>query len=288
MATHFACYDGNGNVVVMVDSSSTVTARYEYGPFGDPIGVRGPYAETNPIRWSTKYTDCETELVYYGSRYYSPSLGRWISRDPIEEDGGKNLYAFVANSPVHSLDALGQILLETLFAEGFEFPNEAAELAVKGKQANTIREVFERLNNITRFMNGVLEANNFDLDEFINLKQLSAAAMQDARGQRSGNRAFEALDVGQGPRHHVMPKAKALRKFFTLNKVNIHTLTAVIDKTVHQALHRGPGRGGDFNKAWAKWKDMNRTLEKDPFYVLGFGVGLLNRLGFGAAKIVRF
>ena len=43
-------------------------------------------------RFSTKYYDAETDLYYYGYRYYSPSLGRWISRDPIEEEGGVNLY----------------------------------------------------------------------------------------------------------------------------------------------------------------------------------------------------
>jgi RHS repeat-associated protein len=109
LTTHFACYDGNGNVVALVAADGTgVTARYEYGPFGEPIGVRGPYAETNPIRWTTKYMDVETELVYYGSRYYSPSLGRWISRDPIEEDGGANLYAFVGNCPLTNYDPVGR------------------------------------------------------------------------------------------------------------------------------------------------------------------------------------
>jgi RHS repeat-associated protein len=111
LTTHFACYDGNGNVVALVDTTSTVSARYEYGPFGEPIGLRGAFAETNPIRWSTKYMDAETELVCYGNRYYSPSLGRWISRDPIEEQDGNNLYAYVGNNPVNGIDPLGQLTL---------------------------------------------------------------------------------------------------------------------------------------------------------------------------------
>jgi len=36
-----------------------------------------------PLRFSTKYHDDETDLVYYGLRYYNPELGRWVSRDPI-------------------------------------------------------------------------------------------------------------------------------------------------------------------------------------------------------------
>ena len=42
-----------------------------------------------------------------GLRYYSPELGRWVNRDPIEESGGRNLYAFVKNAPVSSFDILG-------------------------------------------------------------------------------------------------------------------------------------------------------------------------------------
>ena len=58
-------------------------------------------------RFATHFTDKETGLVYYGQRYYHPSLGRFINRDPIAEDGGRNLYAFTANNPVNSWDYLG-------------------------------------------------------------------------------------------------------------------------------------------------------------------------------------
>ena len=49
-------------------------------------------------------------LVYYGRRYYSPPLGSWATRDPIAEEGGQNLYAFVSNRPVNGFDALGNRL----------------------------------------------------------------------------------------------------------------------------------------------------------------------------------
>ena len=56
---------------------------------------------------STKYFDDETELAYYGYRYYSPEMGRFINRDPIGEKGGYDLYSFVANKPVRYYDYLG-------------------------------------------------------------------------------------------------------------------------------------------------------------------------------------
>ena len=64
-------------------------------------------AKANPFRFSTKYQDDETDLLYYGYRYYNASTGRWINTDPIEEDGGINLYAFLANESIASIDFRG-------------------------------------------------------------------------------------------------------------------------------------------------------------------------------------
>jgi len=49
--------------------------------------------------------DCDVR--YYGYRYYSPSLGRWLSSDPIGEQGGINLFGFLGNNPVDYFDELG-------------------------------------------------------------------------------------------------------------------------------------------------------------------------------------
>ena len=105
---HFPAYDLNGNVMGLVKAANgTISTRYEYGPFGEVFCSVGELAGENPFQFSTKYTDFETDLVYYGYRYYSPDLGRWISRDPIEEQGGFNLYAFVNNDPINKIDTLG-------------------------------------------------------------------------------------------------------------------------------------------------------------------------------------
>jgi RHS repeat-associated protein len=56
-------------------------------------------AKANPFRFSTKYQDDETGLLYYGYRYYDPGTGRWPNRDPIGQWGGDNLYGFVGNAP---------------------------------------------------------------------------------------------------------------------------------------------------------------------------------------------
>ena len=107
---HCVAYDGNGNVTAIVDGmygSGAVEAAYEYDPFGNAIRQSGPYALTNPFRFSTKFIDDESGFVYYGYRYYDPVRGRWPSRDPIGEDGGVNLYGMVENDPLNWVDSLG-------------------------------------------------------------------------------------------------------------------------------------------------------------------------------------
>jgi RHS repeat-associated protein len=105
----FVAYDGNGNVAALANAADgTVSANYEYDPFGQVIRATGPMARANPIRFSTKYQDDESGLNYYGYRFYNPSRGRWLSRDPVEEDGGLNLYSIVGNDNIDEADVLGQ------------------------------------------------------------------------------------------------------------------------------------------------------------------------------------
>jgi RHS repeat-associated protein len=82
--SHLYAYDGNGNVSAMAKTSdSTKTAHYEYGPFGEVVRASGTIAKSNPVRFSTKCQDEESDLLYYGYRFYNGSTGRWLSRDTV-------------------------------------------------------------------------------------------------------------------------------------------------------------------------------------------------------------
>ena len=108
--TYFYGYDGNGNVMALMNATTgVIAAQYEYGPFGEVIQASGPMAFSNPFRFSTKCQDDETGFLYYGYRYYNPSTGRWQSRDPMEEKGGANIYAFIGNQPINDYDLIGAI-----------------------------------------------------------------------------------------------------------------------------------------------------------------------------------
>ena len=104
---YFPTYDNNGNVTKYIDENGNVVAAYEYNPFGKTISQSGPLADFFRHRFSTKYYDSETCLYYFGYRFYSPTLMRWLNRDPIEESGGQNLYGFCGNNALSFYDPLG-------------------------------------------------------------------------------------------------------------------------------------------------------------------------------------
>jgi RHS repeat-associated protein len=130
---HFYAYDGNGNIVALVKASDgTVSANYEYEPFGAVLRATGPMAEENAFGFSTKRTHRPTRLVLYEFRPYDPEEGRFLSRDPYNEFGNAemaelsqydgdsltrgferttehNPYYFVNNCPISQIDILGLI-----------------------------------------------------------------------------------------------------------------------------------------------------------------------------------
>ncbi|UDQ98383.1 RHS repeat-associated core domain-containing protein [Lentisphaerota bacterium WC36G] len=98
--------DGNKNITQLIDmSSGSIANRYDYSPFGQLSKNNETVA--NPFRFSSEYAEKETGLVYYNYRYYNPVNGKWLKRDPIEEDGGMNVYGFVNNNSVSYYDNLG-------------------------------------------------------------------------------------------------------------------------------------------------------------------------------------
>ena len=99
--------DANKNVLGLFNPSKTRVATYLYGPSGQIISSSGTIAANNPIRFSSEQFDADLGLVYYNYRYYSPELGRWLSKDPIGEKGGLNLYLMCGNDIVSSRDVLG-------------------------------------------------------------------------------------------------------------------------------------------------------------------------------------
>jgi RHS repeat-associated protein len=73
-------------------------------PLAGPKPHRGP---TSNRILPSKYADRESNLYYFGYRYYASGMGRWLRRDPTGEDAGPGLYRFCANSATTRTDPDG-------------------------------------------------------------------------------------------------------------------------------------------------------------------------------------
>ena len=101
----FYHYDFNGNIVQLSASNQVRLAKYTYNPVGEVLLKEGSL--NSRFQFSAKEYDYLTGLNYYGRRFYSSNIGRWISRDPSGITGGVNLYLFVNNNPTLYHDAFG-------------------------------------------------------------------------------------------------------------------------------------------------------------------------------------
>jgi RHS repeat-associated protein len=89
----------------MTDESGTVVWRATYDPFGMATVTVNNVALN--VRFPGQYFDAETGLHYNYYRYYEPSIGRYLTSDPIGLGGGLNIYAYVGGKPLKYFDLFG-------------------------------------------------------------------------------------------------------------------------------------------------------------------------------------
>jgi RHS repeat-associated protein len=97
--------DHLGSIREMTDDTGTLRARYDYDPYGRRAKVSGDMEADFGFTGYYVHVPSGLQLALY--RAYDANIGRWINRDPIGEEGGLNLYDYVANSPVNMVDILG-------------------------------------------------------------------------------------------------------------------------------------------------------------------------------------
>ena len=162
---HLYCmHDAMKNVTSLFGEARGRRALYEYRPYGGLITSEGNMAEENKFRFSSEYMDDELGLVYYNYRHLNPLDGRWISRDPIEEEGGWNLFAFVGNRIFNQADILGLWPWSQKQPDPPTFTTETKKCPDK----NTISVVVRRSNEITVDADGSPRAyhpKNIGLDD---------------------------------------------------------------------------------------------------------------------------
>ena len=102
------------DVLAITDITGTIVGNYEYDAWGKVLTADTSLAQQNPLRYRGYYYDNETGYYYLQSRYYDPSICRFINSDVAEFSlilknivSGTNLFAYCNNDPVNNSDPTG-------------------------------------------------------------------------------------------------------------------------------------------------------------------------------------
>jgi RHS repeat-associated protein len=248
--------DGNGNITCLIDGSQSVVASYRYDPYGNTISESGSLAETNVYRFSSKEIHTNSLMYYYGGRFYDPSLQRWPNRDPIEEEGGINLYAYVGNNPVNQIDPLGltfssnwNFFWSWVFGGGQQNRNYGPNSTETQEMENSpggdkLRDAFYNngCKNVNNFGYGTVQAAE---DTLPHPSQWSSTALQVG-----GFGGASAVDNGNGTVTFTIPNVAGTHSFF---------YHVVPDRT----SPTGPGRNINQTFQWTEPIDKSKCKCKN-------------------------
>lgn len=141
------------------------------------------------------YDETASGMLFYGFRYYDPETGRWLSRDPIGERGGLNLYAFVGNDPVGFIDVLG------LAVDGSAEHNLNPNPASVPTSSNRLYAVYWMLADIpdprggSLPLGGLFTDNGCDIYEKENGVKVSRASKHDEKTHCSEGETKKTCEV---------------------------------------------------------------------------------------------
>ena len=103
--TYYYIKDAVGSIVDVTDSGGNDLQHYTYSTFGEIVSTTASVIGTSRTFTGREY-EAETGLYYYRARFYDPSTGRFLQRDPISS-GATNLYSYASNNPIIFGDPTG-------------------------------------------------------------------------------------------------------------------------------------------------------------------------------------
>ncbi|CDR34447.1 RHS repeat-associated core domain-containing protein [Criblamydia sequanensis] len=99
--------DHKGCISYLVEmETGELASNIQYDAYGNQK-ILSSNIKCLPWGYSNKRLDLESGLIFFGRRYYDPEEGRWITKDPLGDYDGPNLYAYVKNQPLTIFDAYG-------------------------------------------------------------------------------------------------------------------------------------------------------------------------------------
>ncbi len=116
--TYHYVVNGQGDVVKLLHGSNTTVAEYTYDAYGNILTVSAAQSDDptiaaqNPLRYRGYYCDTETGFYYLQSRYYDPTVRRFLNADSYASTGqgflGYNMFAYCNNNSVNAVDYSGE------------------------------------------------------------------------------------------------------------------------------------------------------------------------------------
>lgn len=119
-------HDQLGSTTTLTNQSGATLATYTYDAYGNPTG--SPPAVRQPFGYAGQYTDAETGLQYLRARYYDPTTGQFLSRDPLASQT-RQPYAYTSGSPLNATDPGG---LDNWLDLGLPSPGQVGTRAYQG------------------------------------------------------------------------------------------------------------------------------------------------------------
>jgi len=129
------------HVTTLTNTAGTAVERYGYDAYGQPTVMTGTFGSrtSSLYEWETRYGayrwDSESGLYHVRHRYLHPKLGRWLTRDPIDYQGGLNLYAYIGDNGITFVDSVGLFGIQVDFgaASYAEIQAEYQKLGITGR-----------------------------------------------------------------------------------------------------------------------------------------------------------
>jgi len=167
--------DGLGSITGLSDATGTMVQTYGYDAFGQVTATGGV---SQPFMFTGREYDAETSMYFYRARYYDPTVGRFVTKDPIGFAGGDvNRFNYVRSNPVNRLDPSG--LYETLFGK-------------RGNPFTYWRDFFGGAGDLYRNYKDMRDANTIGADKYFH-------CMGHCEASRRGDGGKNASElIGEG------------------------------------------------------------------------------------------